>query len=74
MNDIKIANTIAITIIGGEGRKDDMRQKCIRAKALARTADGKVLREEEFPDGFFLEVCFQDSEMMEIWKKQLGIN
>lgn len=71
--NIQIANTIAITIIGKEDRKDAMTQQCIRAKALARSLDGKILREQEFMDGFFLEVCFTNIEMMDFWKKQLNI-
>lgn len=62
-----------ISISGDETQKEKMREKISTLKSLAEQYDGKVLPETEFPDGFFMEVVFNNEDYMKLWKRVAGI-
>ena len=73
MSDVTIqtANVSTIYISGGADQK--RKAKYHDAKKLARINRGHILREEEFEDGFFLEVHFADESMKRIWEDTIGV-
>lgn len=75
MNEIttKMAYVCPISISGDVNQKEEMRQKMLATENLAQKYGGRVLPTTEFPDGFFLEVIFEDREILSQFKKELGI-
>lgn len=75
MNEIttKVAYACPISISGEIEQKEEMRARMLTMENLAQKYGGRVLPATEFPDGFFLEVIFEDREILSQWKKELGI-
>ena len=77
--EVHEAHTTAITIDAPEVRVIDdklreiMRMRYLEAIKLANQYSGKVLRKEEFSDGFFLEVVFKEKSMLNYWMTTVGV-
>jgi hypothetical protein len=74
-NDVTIKDAVIsdITITGPTHLKDEISYRHFYAKQKAIFYGGKILREEKFDDGFFLEVAFKEDADMSLWKKEIGL-
>lgn len=72
--DIRIPYyTCAVSISGEKNQKDEMKKIFLNAKITAKQLGTEILKEEEFEDGFFLEVKFTEEKIMDLWKNGLRI-
>lgn len=70
---VKEAYVCPISISGSVDQKGEMREKISTMENLAAKYGARVLPAVEFPDGFFLEVVFEDREILNQWKNDAGI-
>ncbi|MBO5478978.1 MAG: hypothetical protein J6A04_04665 [Clostridia bacterium] len=64
----------AVSTISISGEKNAaMVAQYIQIKDSASRCKGKILREQEFDDGYFLEVFFPKEELKHIYENSIGI-
>ena len=72
-NNIQIANTTSISISGPKEEKEVMRDKYKETRELTEKYGGRILRDVELEDGFFLEVLFDTEAELKSFKKEVGV-
>lgn len=73
MNESTIKRSNVSTIsISGE-MNDIVRAKIAQFLQLATQYKGRILRRQEFSDGVFLEILFENEETQKVWENQIGL-
>lgn len=62
-----------ISTISISGDMEQARAKFVSVKQVSQRYGGNILREQEFSDGFFLEVHFADENLMRVYENNIGI-
>ena len=72
MGEINIlVPSVSIVSISGKD-KQRINFKHVEAKSEASKCGGRILRDVELSDGFFMEVLFETPEMKEFWEIRIG--
>ena len=73
MKEVTIERAHVSTIsISGE-MNDIVRAKIAQFLQLATQYKGRILRRQEFSDGVFLEILFENEETQKVWENQIGL-
>ena len=72
MNTVEIKRAYVSTI-SISGKKESAKVKFVNIKQKAHQYGGRILREQEFTDGFFVEVQFADEGLMNVWENAIGV-
>lgn len=70
---IKVPDTATLAIFGPEERKTETTIKANEVKSRAFGYGGRILREMEFKDGYFIEFYFTDAVSAEVFKMEYGL-
>ena len=73
MKEVTIERAHVSTIsISGE-MNDFMQAKVAKFLQKATQYKGRILRRQEFSDGIFLEILFENEATQQIWENQIGL-
>lgn len=65
---------VQISTISVSGKMNEaMKEKIAKVLQAAGEHEGKILRRQDFSDGIFLEVLFEDEKAKQLWGKAIGL-